>query len=65
MTTAGILPRRRLKFVVLLAAGVAIGGVLAANFHLVYVAFQSQPDCVAHLKTSGGENGFRAAKSAC
>lgn len=58
-------PRRQLKFVVLLAAGLAIGGVLAANFHLLYVAFQSQPDCVAHLKTASGDGGYRAAKSAC
>lgn len=65
MTAAAAAPRRRLKFVVLIAAGLAIGGVLAANFHLLYVAFQSQPDCVAHLKSAGGDGGYRAAKSAC
>lgn len=36
-----------------------------ANAHLVYVAFQSQPDCVQHLKTAGDGEGYRAAKSAC
>lgn len=35
-----------------------------ANAHLVYVAFQSQPDCVTHLKVADG-SGYRAAKSAC
>ena len=37
----------------------------AANAHLVYVAFQSQPECVAHLKGAGEGTGYRAAKSAC
>ena len=36
-----------------------------ANAHLVYVAFQSQPECVAHVKDPGGRGGYRAAKSAC
>jgi hypothetical protein len=41
--------------------------VAAANAHLVYVALQSQPECVAHLKPgSGGESGaYSAARSAC
>lgn len=65
MTAAPALPRRQRKYVVLVIAGLAIGGVLAANFHLLYVAFQSQPDCVAHLKTASGDGGYRAAKSAC
>lgn len=37
----------------------------AANAHLVYVAVQSQPECVAHLKFGGEAAGYRAAKSAC
>ena len=37
----------------------------AANAHLVYVAFQSQPECVTHLKDAGEGTGYRAAKSAC
>lgn len=36
-----------------------------ANAHLVYVAFQSQPECVDHLKSTNGDGGYRAAKSAC
>jgi hypothetical protein len=36
-----------------------------ANAHLVYVAFQSQPECVAHVKDTGANGGYRAAKSAC
>jgi hypothetical protein len=35
-----------------------------ANAHLVYVAFRSQPECVAHARDAG-DGGFRAAKSAC
>lgn len=39
---------------------------VAANVHLVYVAIESQPDCVPHLKNAGAaDGGFRAAKSAC
>ena len=36
-----------------------------ANAHLVYVAFKSQPDCVAHVNDPGEGSGYRAAKSAC
>jgi hypothetical protein len=36
-----------------------------ANAHLVYVAFRSQPDCVAHVKDPGDSGGYRAAGSAC
>jgi hypothetical protein len=36
-----------------------------ANAHLVYVAFQSQPECVAHVKDPGDGGGYQAAKSAC
>ena len=46
---------------VLVPAGLLL--FAGANAHLVYVAFQSQPECVAHLKDSG--DGYRAAKSAC
>lgn len=38
---------------------------VAANAHLVYVAYESRPDCVPHLKEVGHEGKFRAAKSAC
>lgn len=46
------------------AAGVLL--FVGANAHLVYVAFESQPECVAHLKDNGSDSGrYRAAKSAC
>ena len=38
---------------------------VGANAHLVYVAFQSQPECVRHLKAAGGGDSYRAAMSAC
>ena len=36
-----------------------------ANAHLVYVAFQSQPGCVPHVKDTGDGSGYGAAQSAC
>ena len=52
---------------VLVAAGLAL--VIGANWHLVYVAVTSQPDCVAHVRPGTGEAArttvFSAAKSAC
>jgi hypothetical protein len=49
------------------AVVVALTVVVLANVHLVYVAIQSQPDCIAHLKPGvGGENGvYSAARSSC
>lgn len=44
---------------------VALLLVAGANAHLVYVAVQTQPDCVEHLKAAGGINGYRAASSSC
>ena len=59
--------RRRRGTRRMLAAGalVIVGVLLAANAHLVYVAFSSQPDCVTHLKGEGEQGTYRAAKSAC
>ena len=48
---------------VLIPAGLLL--VAAANAHLVYVAVQSHPDCVEHVKAAGEGNGYRAARSAC
>lgn len=47
--------------------GLTIMGIfLAANAHLLYVALQSQPDCVAHGKPGMATPGqFSAAKSSC
>ncbi|MGD9843960.1 MAG: hypothetical protein AB7O60_18270 [Variibacter sp.] len=49
----------------LVGAGLAL--VIGANWHLVYVAVTSQPDCVAHLRggADGAAGSFSAAKSSC
>ncbi|MBB3236874.1 hypothetical protein [Phyllobacterium endophyticum] len=55
-------PKRWIFLVVALGLSV----VILANIHLVYVAFQSRPDCVDHLKVKSRQNGtYRAANSAC
>ncbi len=58
----------RRKLIWWLATGAIALLVLAANGHLVYMAFVSQPDCVAHLRRGvmTGESGtFSAASSSC
>jgi hypothetical protein len=65
-TATAVLPRRRggIRLVWLaVVAGLAL--LLAANAHLVFVAFTSQPDCVEHIKAPGTDGTYRAAKSAC
>lgn len=57
--------RRNTRLALFAFAVVTIGVLLAANAHLVYVAFASQPDCVTHLKGEGDHGTYRAAKSAC
>ncbi len=57
-----LLRRSRLAWI-LVPLGLLI--FVGANAHLVYVAFQSQPECVQHLKAAGGGDSYRAAKSAC
>ena len=50
----------------LVAGGLIL--LVAANWHLVYVAIASAPDCVAHVRPGQGsaESGmFSAAKSSC
>lgn len=56
------LPGRWLAWLLVPAGLLLFAG---ANAHLVYVAFQSQPDCVAHVKAAGEGGGYRAAKPAC
>lgn len=56
---------RSTRRMLVLSAMVIIGVLVAANAHLVYVAFTSQPDCVTHLKDVGDHGTYRAAKSAC
>lgn len=58
-------PGTRRRHLLVLLAGVALALFVGANAHLVYVSFASQPECVPHLKTPGGEGTFRAARSAC
>lgn len=56
--------RGRLSLWLLVAAGLAL--VIGANWHLVYVAVTSQPDCVAHVRTGDAAHGsFSAAQSSC
>ena len=57
--------RRSTRRLFTIVALVIVGVLLAANAHLVYVAFSSQPDCVTHLKGEGEPGTYRAAKSAC
>ena len=38
---------------------------VGANAHLIYMAFQSEPDCVLHNKVPGEAGSYTAAKSAC
>lgn len=48
----------------LIFVGVAV--FVLANAHFLYVAFQSQPNCVGHLKEKASQSGqYRAANSAC
>jgi len=64
MTRCATLSRRRARLAwVLIPVGLLL--VAGANAHLVYVAFQSQPDCVEHLKAADQGNGYQAAQSAC
>lgn len=54
---------RRLAWLIVPAAIIVFIG---ANAHLIYVAFQSHPGCVPHLKEAGVAPGqFRSATSDC
>jgi hypothetical protein len=66
MTAGSVTTRARWTLVAWLLAAAVLLVVAGANAHLVYVAVESQPECVAHLKKAGSEPGaFRAATSAC
>ena len=61
-------PTSRKRIVLWLLIGSGILLLTAANSHLVYVAFTSQPDCVVHLRPGEGSaqpGHFSAAKSSC
>ena len=58
----------RTKVVVWSAIGAGLLLLLIANSHLVYMAFVSQPECVAHVRQgegSGRDGKFSAARSSC
>jgi len=61
-----MLPRSRMFFICIAIGALVV--VLLANAHLVLVATNSQPRCVAHVK-AGSEASppgtFRAARSSC
>lgn len=58
--------RRRARLIIGLILAATVLLLVLANFHLFYVATMSQPECIAHLKTSGAATGsFRAATPAC
>ncbi|MDB5629168.1 MAG: hypothetical protein JWQ51_1508 [Tardiphaga sp.] len=68
MTATGPATHQNRKAIWWLATGAIALLVLAANAHLVYMAFVSQPDCVSHLRRGAvtGESGtFSAASSSC
>ncbi len=68
MTDTAVTRPRRVRYMVWSAVGAGLLLVAAANYHLVYVAIASQPDCVEHVRTGqgAGDRGlFAAAKSSC
>lgn len=65
-SSKGSRSRSGLAMATLLGAALVI--FFLANAHLLYVAMQSQPDCVPHVKPSGEAVPgieYGAAKSAC
>lgn len=64
MNTATVKTGRRAVAWLLVAAGLLL--LVSANWHLVYVATVSQPDCVPHLRQNQPQsNEYRAAVSSC
>ncbi|WP_026619398.1 hypothetical protein M728_001098 [Ensifer sp. WSM1721] len=62
MTRAARRNRSLLAWWGLAAAAIFLG----ANAHLLYVAIDSDPGCVTHLKETGSVPGqYKAAKSSC
>lgn len=58
--------RVRVLAIAVVAGGLAV--VFAANAHLLYLAFKTRPDCVAHIREAGsGPPGARyaPARSSC
>lgn len=53
------------RAIVGLAVLAGMGIFAAANAHLIWTSFRSQPNCVPHLKLPGEDGRFRAAESSC
>lgn len=67
MITSTPIGRRGRRAMWVIASTIALV-VAAANWHLVYVAVTSQPDCVSHVKlgnTATAPGAFSAAQSSC
>jgi hypothetical protein len=65
MMRAAPSPRRLLVWSSVVAGAIIF---VAANWHLVHVAINSQPDCVAHVRVgerSGQSGALSAARSSC
>jgi hypothetical protein len=68
MSSAVMVSAKRTRLVVWLFVTAGLLLVVVANWHLVYVAFTSQPECVAHVRTgvaNSGHGSFSAAQSSC
>lgn len=66
MSPISIMLSLKRKAAVWLLVGFGLLLLAAANWHLVYVAITSQPDCVAHVRQGEGTQGrFSAARSSC
>lgn len=63
--SVGTGPRINWRLLSWLIAGGTVAVFVAANAHLIYVAFRSQPDCVPHVESAGDGGMLRAARSAC
>lgn len=50
---------------ILVGVVLALLVVVLANAHLVYVAMNSQPDCVAYVRPGAEDGSFGAAKPSC
>lgn len=67
-TSTGISLSRRGRLVMWVIATAIILVFAVANWHFVYVAVTSQPDCVSHLRLGNGnaaQGSFSAAQSSC
>lgn len=53
------------KLALRLGIAVAVLVVALANAHLVYVALDSQPTCVPHVRPGVEDGAFGAARSSC